>query len=138
MRYRTIAPLGIPHKASQDTEIGGYRIPAGAQVLGNIYSIHHDPRFWNSPQEFLPERFLPKADGSPAAALTSAAYIPFGTGRRVCTGRGFAEIAVWLHAARLLHRFHFETTAAGVPLSEDEVFGLTVSPKPYVLKATRR
>ena len=64
MRYRTIGPLGVPHKASQDTEIGGYRIPAEAQVLGNIYSIHHDPRYWDSPHEFIPERFLPQEDGS--------------------------------------------------------------------------
>ena len=97
MRYRTIGPLAVPHQATRDTEVGGYLVPAGAQVLGNIYSIHHDPRFWDSPDEFIPERFLPQSDGSPAAALTGNAFIPFGTGHRRCPGRRFAETAVWLH-----------------------------------------
>ena len=137
MRYRTIGPLAVPHKATEDTAVGGYRIPAGAQVLGNAYSIHHDPRFWNSPDEFIPERFLPQADGSPAAALTGNAFIPFGTGHRRCPGRRFAETTVWLHLTRMLHRLRFGTPD-GRPLSEDEVFGLAISPKPYALRAERR
>ena len=137
MRYRTIGPLGVPHKASEDTEIGGYRIPAEAQVLGNIYSIHHDPRYWDSPHEFIPERFLPQEDGSMSPALTGPAYIPFGTGHRRCPGRRFAETTVWLHITRMLHKLRFETPN-GTPLSEDEVFGLAISPQPYSLRAERR
>ena len=137
MRYRTIGPLGVPHKASQDTEIGGYRIPAGAQVLGNVYSIHHDPRYWDSPHEFIPERFLPQADGAMPAALTSPSYIPFGTGHRRCPGRRFAETTVWLHITRMLHKLRLETPD-GATLPEDEVFGLAISPRPYSLRASRR
>ena len=137
MRYRTIGPFGLPHKASEDIELGGYRIPAEAQVLGNIYSIHHDPRYWDAPHEFIPDRFLPQPDGSMPAALTGPAYIPFGTGHRRCPGRRFAETTVWLHITRMLHKLRFETPD-GNPLSEDEVFGLAISPKPYSLKATRR
>ena len=137
MRYRTIGPLGLPHKASEDTEIGGYRIPAGAQVLGNVYSIHHDPRYWDSPHEFIPERFLPQADGSPSAAFTSIAYTPFGTGHRRCPGRRFAETTVWLHVTRILHRLRLETPDGGL-LPEDEVFGLAISPRPYSLRVGRR
>ena len=137
MRYRTIGPLGVPHKASQDTEIGGYRIPAGAQVLGNVYSIHHDPRYWDSPHEFIPERFLPQADGAMPAALTSPSYIPFGTGHRRCPGRRFAETTVWLHITRMLHKLRLETPD-GAALPEDEVFGLAISPRPYSLRASRR
>ncbi len=137
MRYRTIGPLAVPHQATEDTEVGGYLVPAGAQVLGNIYSIHHDPRFWDAPDDFIPERFLPQADGAPAAALTGNAFIPFGTGHRRCPGRRFAETTVWLHLTRMLHRLRFETPE-GRPLSEDEVFGLAISPKPYALRAERR
>ena len=137
MRYRTIGPLGVPHKASQDTEIGGYRIPAGAQVLGNVYSIHHDPRYWDSPHEFIPERFIPQADGAMPAALTSPSYIPFGTGHRRCPGRRFAETTVWLHITRMLHKLRLETPD-GAALPEDEVFGLAISPRPYSLRASRR
>ncbi len=137
MRYRTIGPLAVPHTATEDTEIGGYLIPSGAQVLGNIYSIHHDPRFWDAPDDFIPERFLPQADGSPAAALTGNAFIPFGTGHRRCPGCRFAETAVWLRLTRILRRLRFETPD-GKPLSEDEVFGLAISPKPYTLRVEWR
>ena len=137
MRYRTIGPLGLPHKASEDTEIGGYLVPAGTQVLGNIYSIHHDPRYWDSPNEFIPDRFLPQKDGSMSPALTSPAYVPFGTGHRRCPGRRLAETTVWLHITRMLHRLRFEIPE-GVPLTEDEMFGLAISPKPYSLRVERR
>ena len=137
MRYRTIGPLGLPHRASEDAEVGGYFIPAGTQVLGNIYSIHHDPQYWDSPDEFIPERFLPQDDGSMSEALTSQAYLPFGTGHRRCPGRRFAETTVWMHITRMLHRLRFETPD-GRPITEDEMFGLAISPKPYSLKATRR
>ena len=60
MRYRSVSPLSLPHLATADTEIAGHMIPAGTQVFGNIHSVHHDERFWASPDEFIPERFLPR------------------------------------------------------------------------------
>lgn len=136
MRYRTVAPFGLPHKASADCEVGGFAIRAGAQVLGNIYAIHHDARFWDAPHEFIPDRFMPSADGAPAA-LGNPAYMPFGVGRRGCPGQGFAEIVIWLQACGLLQRYRFEPPD-GQPLPEDEVFGLSLMPQPYALRAFRR
>ena len=136
MRYRTVAPFGLPHKASADCEVGGFAIRKGAQVLGNIYAVHHDGRFWDEPDEFMPERFLPSDDGS-VAGLGNAAYMPFGVGRRGCPGQGFAEIVIWLQASRLLQRYRFEP-ADGEMLSEDEVFGLSLMPQPYAVRAVRR
>jgi cytochrome P450 len=139
MRYRTVGPFGLPHKATKSCIIGGFAISEGAQVLGNIYGIHHDSRFWDSPDEFIPERFLPLPDGSPSPAMTGPAFIPFGVGHRACPGRRFADIVVWAHASRLLHRFQFDVLAPdGCRLPEDEVFGLTVSPKPFALQVIRR
>ena len=136
MRYRTVAPFGLPHKASADCEAGGFAIRKGAQVLGNIYAVHHDARFWDEPDEFMPDRFMPARDGS-VAGLGNAAYMPFGVGRRGCPGQGFAEIVIWLQASRLLQRYRFEP-ADGEMLSEDEVFGLSLMPQPYAVRATRR
>ena len=139
MRYRTVGPLGLPHKAAKACEVGGFNIPEGAQVLGNIYSIHKDPRFWDSPDEFVPDRFLPTEDGSPPQAMTSGAFIPFGDGRRSCPGRRFGEMVVWFHASRLLHRYRFRPADPHrARLPEDEVFGLTLGPKPFALTVSRR
>jgi biphenyl-4-hydroxylase len=139
MRYRTVGPLGLPHKAAKTCLVDGFTITAGTQVLGNIYSIHHDPRFWDSPDEFVPDRFLPMNDGSPSPSMNSTAFMPFGVGRRSCPGWRFGETVVWLHSSRLLNRYRFQAAAPEtVRLPEDEVFGLTVGPKPYALKATMR
>ena len=137
MRYRTVGPLALPHKAKSDCEIGGYAIPKDAQVLGNIYAIHHDPRFWESPGEFMPERFMPSRDGTPPPALTDGAFMPFSAGRRGCPGQGFAQIVIWLQACRLLHKYRFTPYDAD-RLPEDEVFGLAISPIPYALSIERR
>ena len=136
-RYRSVAPMAIPHRSLSETEVAGYRIPAMAQLICSIYSIHHDERFWSSPDEFVPERFLPQADGTPSEALTSLAYMPYGIGVRKCTGEHFATIVSWLYAARFLQRLKF-STPGGASISEDEVFGLSVRPRPYKLYATRR
>ena len=139
MRYRTIAPLSIPHRAAKDTVLDSFQVPAGAQVLGNIYAVHHDDRFWTSPLRFLPERFLPGPDGSPAPVLTNGAFMPFGTCNHsgTGTGRALAETSVWLHASRLLSRLRLETPDE-TPLPEIEVFDRTMGPRPYDLKVTRR
>ena len=87
-------------------------------MLGNICSIHRAPRFGDSPHEYIPERFLPQSDGSPYQALTGNAFIPYGTGHRRRPGRRFAEMTVWLHITRMLHRLRFETPE-GKPRPED-------------------
>ena len=137
LRYRTVAPTGIPHLARVETEVAGYRIDAGTRVVMNSWAIHHDPRFWDAPDEFIPERFLPEADGTPSKALANPGYIPFGVGNRRCTGDHFAISAIWLHTVRILHRLRLETPG-GLPLSEDEVWGLSTAPKPYKLVLSHR
>ena len=137
MRYRTIAPLALPHIALQDTQIEGYRIPKDTSIFGNIYSIHNDERFWDSPEVFNPERFMPKTEGGPHATITSPAYMPFSTGVRRCTGDHFAVGSFWLYAVRIMHHLRFETLD-GKPFSEEEHFALSIIPKPHRLKVLRR
>lgn len=68
--------------AQRDDEVGGYRVPAGADVLISPYTLHRHPAYWDEPGRFSPERFDP--------ALPSTrpryAYIPFGAGPRFCVG----------------------------------------------------
>ena len=137
MRYRTASPLGIGHQAMTDTEVGGFLVTAGTKVASNLYGIHHDPRFWESPDEFIPDRFMPQADGSPSPALTRGAFVPFGVGLRRCTGEQLGEVVTWVYLTKLLHHLRFETPE-GSPVPEDEMPGLSIVPKPYALRVTRR
>ena len=135
MRYRTVVYAGLPHEADRDAELGGHRVPSGTVLMVNVYGIHKDPRFWDTPEVFLPERFLSQPNGSPAAAPSSPAYLPFGAGHRRCAGAGLAEVIVWLFVTRMLRRLSFRTSEG--LLSEDEVLGTYLQPKSYALLATR-
>ena len=66
--------------------LGGYDVPAGADVLLPIYLIHRDARHWPEPGVFRPERFAP--DGE--ATRPRFAYAPFAAGARRCLGETFA------------------------------------------------
>ena len=138
MRFKTVFPLGITHRADRAGNLAGYTIPEGAQLLVNIYGMHNDPRFWDSPHEFMPERFMPLPDGSPSPNLTNEAYMPFSTGRRACPGQNLAMSSLWLQTVRLLHNFRFEPPPGAARIIERNSFGLTLGPKPFAVKVTRR
>lgn len=75
-------------------EIGGYRVPAGASLLAPPFAVQRDPRFWDSPDVFDPERFTATAKtGRPRYA-----YFPFGGGSRQCIGEGLA----WMEGTLVL------------------------------------
>ena len=95
---RLYPPVFITNRqALQDDEVCGYRIPAGALVSVSPYAAHHDPKYWDNPYEFDPERFAPER----AASRPRYAYFPFGGGPRQCIGKDFAlyEAAVVLAMA---------------------------------------
>jgi cytochrome P450 len=72
----------LPRKALADDEVGGYHVPAGADVLISPYTLHRHPGFWEEPDRFDPERFNPDRRGD----RPRYAYIPFGAGPRFCVG----------------------------------------------------
>ena len=69
-----------------DVEIGGYRIPKGAQIMISPFVTQHDARWFPSPETFDPERFSPER----APTIVKGAYVPFSAGSRVCMGKPFA------------------------------------------------
>jgi cytochrome P450 len=72
----------LPRVAIAADDVGGYQVPAGADVLISPYTLHRDPRFWPSPERFDPQRFDPTA----VSERPRYAYIPFGGGPRFCVG----------------------------------------------------
>lgn len=73
---------GLTRLAQQEDEVGGWHVPAGADVMISPYTLHRHPRFWDAPHRFDPGRF--SADR--AAGRPRYAYIPFGAGPRFCVG----------------------------------------------------
>ena len=83
LRVRPVI-VDVARKLTRETEIAGWRLPAGTLVLPAIAVLHARPDLYESPAEFMPERFL---DGGPE----SYAWIPFGGGVRRCIGASFAQ-----------------------------------------------
>jgi len=96
---------GVVREALSDCEIGGYTIPKGATVAMFQWVLQRDPRFFDQPDAFRPERW---ADGL-IDRLPKFAYFPFGGGPRVCIGREFALLETALVLATTMRRFRFRT-----------------------------
>lgn len=79
MRRRPILPLGVAHRATEDTQLAGYAIPKDTMVVTSLYSYHSDPDVFPEPRAFRPERFL-DADGK---LLKKDLTLPFGAGTTV-------------------------------------------------------
>ncbi len=94
----------IARRASEDTEIGGYRIAKGSELALWVFMTHRDKRWFEDPLSFRPERFSAEA----RAALPRGAYLPFGLGPRTCIGKVFALIEARIVVAALAQRFRFE------------------------------
>lgn len=112
-----------PREFSKDCTLMGYHIPGGTRLIVNLYKLNRDPRVWSDATEFRPERFLEEhKDLDPKGRYFE--YIPFGAGKRMCPGVGFALQMLHLVLATLLHRFDI-TTPADAPVDMAESVGLT-------------
>ncbi len=85
---------------TEDTTIGGYRVPKGAPVLISPYVTHHDPRWFKSPETFDPDRFGPERKEE----IPRGAYFPFSGGQRICIGKNFALMEMRLILGTMLQR----------------------------------
>ncbi|KAG7575009.1 Cytochrome P450 [Arabidopsis suecica] len=124
-RLHPPAPLLIPRKAESDVEILGFIVLKNTQVLVNVWAIGRDPRVWENPSQFEPERFLGKE-----IDVRGRDYelTPFGAGRRICPGLPLAVKTVSLMLASLLYSFDWKLPN-GVDsenLDMDETFGITL------------
>lgn len=97
LRWRPVSAGGIPHAVTQEDEYMGYRIPAGATVIGNHWAIHLDEDVYDDPYNFCPDRWIKNPD---------LPLNPFGFGRRVCTGQHIARNSLLINIARILWAFN--------------------------------
>ena len=91
--------------ASEEHEFGGYSIPKGSLVLVSQFVAHRDSRFWEKPDEFLPERWEKL---SIKEASNKFIYLPFGGGVRRCIGEQFAWTEGVLLLATLARKWKFQ------------------------------
>ncbi|MDQ5845997.1 MAG: cytochrome P450 [Acidobacteriota bacterium] len=94
---------GVGREAIEDCEIGGFRIPRKSQLFMFQWATHRDPRYFEEPETFQPERWTEEFSNS----LPKYAYFPFGGGPRACIGNYFAMMETILLLATMGQRFRF-------------------------------
>jgi cytochrome P450 len=110
---------GQARESIHSDEINGFHIPAKAIVTLNQYVTHRHPDFWEEPEHFKPERFMP----GQAQGRHKFAYFPFGGGPRVCIGNTFAMMEGPLVLATIAQRFRVELVS-GQNVVPDPTFTL--------------
>ncbi len=124
---------GIPRWAYEPVEIAGCKIPARSLLLPVAYFAHRHPEFWETPNEFQPERFAPERVGR----IHPFAYYPFGGGPRMCLGRNLAPLVCQLVQTSILQRYRVEVVAER-PGDPQVHFGFEVRPEPDVMARLHR
>ncbi|PFH29994.1 unspecific monooxygenase [Burkholderia sp. JKS000303] len=109
MRLYPAAPILISRRAVRPVALGAWQFPARTLFMLPIQLMHHDARWFPEPHAFRPERF---ADDAPA--IPRGAYMPFGTGPRVCLGQHLAMTEMTVVAAMILQR-HVLAMPPGTP-----------------------
>ncbi|WP_248869094.1 cytochrome P450 [Streptomyces halobius] len=112
MRLYPPAPV-VSRRAVAATEIGGFRIPAGADVVVAPWVTHRSPELWADPERFDPDRFTPERE----AGRHRYAWFPFGGGPRACIGQHFSMLESVLALATLLRSYELDAVDEEVPVS---------------------
>ncbi|KAL7182931.1 hypothetical protein ACSBR1_041585 [Camellia fascicularis] len=125
MRLHLSVPLLVPHKAETDVKLQDFLIPKSTQVLVNAWAIARNPSYWENPTQFMPERFLGSEMDYKGQHF---AFLPFGSGRRMCPGIPLAQRVVSLMIASLVYYFDWKLPDGLTPENLDmtDTFGLTL------------
>lgn len=100
LRLYPAAPFYVRDAIAED-ELDGVKIPAGSRMLLFPYATHRHPGFWEEPERFNPDRWLPEHE----SARDPHAYHPFAAGQRICLGTNFSLFETHLLTAMLARRF---------------------------------
>jgi cytochrome P450 family 135 len=105
LRVRPVVPL-VVRVLQEPFEVGGRLLPAGTRVAPSIWLVNRNPRVYDAPNEFRPERFL-------GDAPETFSWIPFGGGIRRCIGASFAQLEMRLMLRTMLRELRPELPAPG-------------------------
>ncbi|KAF8369969.1 hypothetical protein HHK36_031982 [Tetracentron sinense] len=120
----------LPHAVTEETSLDGYMVPRNATVNFMVVEMGRDPKVWEDPMEFRPERFLSSTDREEVFDITGSREIkmmPFGAGRRICPALGLAMLHLEYFIANLVWEFEWRAIDGDdVDLSEKQEFTIVM------------
>ncbi|XP_065938595.1 cytochrome P450 2D20-like isoform X1 [Magallana gigas] len=134
LRMGNVAPLSLPHVTSQDFTVAGYLIPKDTTLIPCLSSFTHDADMFPNPHKFDPGRYI----NSEGFLTGQEKVLAFSLGKRSCLGESLAIMELFLFLTSLVQRYKFSMKDSSNPPSLKGVFGLTYSPIPYQLVASKR
>jgi cytochrome P450 len=125
LRLYPPAPALFSRRTTQALDIAGLRLPRGAMLRLTPGLIQRDPRWFEEPEAFRPERFDPTAGHR---EIPRGAWMPFGAGPRVCLGSHFALMEITLVAAMVLQRYRLAPVPEAPAPEPEPVLNITLRP----------
>ena len=110
-------PPVLIRRALEPVTLDGYEIEPGTDFFISVWNLHRNPRLWEEPDKFNPDRF-PVDEKMPNEQTENFAYLPFGGGQRKCVGDQFALFESIVTLAMITRRFDFELDMSKHPNSE--------------------
>jgi len=98
----------VLRQSTENCTIAGYDIPAKTRVFTNLRAIGTDPKHWDNPLEFRPERFLSKDICEVDVRGQHYQLLPFGSGRRGCPGTSLALKVAHTTLATMIQCFEWK------------------------------
>jgi cytochrome P450 len=121
--------LAFGRRPLNDVTLGGYTIPRGTSILLSPYITHRNPRYYDRPESFEPQRWE-------TIAPPKFAYFPFGGGAKMCIGDAFARMEGVLALATIARRWSLASTTRGLAGVST---GIMLNPaQPILLRAKAR
>jgi cytochrome P450 len=93
----------IARLAIEDHSLAGFPVPKGTGIAAVPWIVHRDPRWYDHPEQFLPERW----EGHLLKKIPRFAYFPFSFGPRQCIGNSFAMMEATLALVTIAQQFRF-------------------------------
>lgn len=134
LRFSSIVPDGVQHRALEGKEFRDYFIPKNAWIMPNMHFLHHDPKTWGDPENFRPERFI----GTDGSYKKNDNLIAFQLGRRQCVGETLARDTVFLFLTNIFQRFDVSFDPTLPEPSLEPGLNFLLSPLPYSVIMTDR
>ncbi|XP_019231575.1 PREDICTED: cytochrome P450 93A3-like [Nicotiana attenuata] len=112
LRLHSPAPM-ILRESSEDCTIEGYHVPAKTRLFVNVWAMNRDPKYWENPLEFRPERFMNETKILDVRGQNNFHYLPFGCGRRGCPGISLALQILHTSLAAIIQCFEWKVGGEG-------------------------